>query len=863
VLPPFGFVAEYYSSSMPCCTCLTDQWNYVNSNGMHIKTGDAFCNPLHNVATICETNTNIWNAMCLAPCVIGTLSALFICLTSGAEQESFRQYKGKSSQVIRASTVGYDQVNVTYLKLELSRLASISTSFQHYFRQNKSSSRVIFRPKARKTSGDGYFSGIYDKKNVVQLAEEYLNSDSEPSDKLLGYVVGSHDQSNTLRDNEEDPSRNVTEKGPSFSSTSKFLEIFPEEASTCRQTMLDFAELESMSAFGSLRNLTRKDIHLIRGKNLFGPDVSCPQSKSFGNPYIIIFPISYLNDRTFQKDLSTFQDLLIHIDDLTQIFNSEVLADAIAVIPDGIIANIGISNQQRQCKRNGKSLPMSLHLFLSGHYISKYLNQLSSFLKVAGAHQTVILGNSVLIMSMTSEDKIRATRPFLAFFKWVAGMKPANSTKGKAVNDSTAENSISLYQELENELWPLNICFYAESHEDFSSAVLDIAMQLRMLSIFPPNAISMKSKGAASMKCKNKSFELEVIGMVADGNVESTMALNKRRCDQPVEFHRADGTLFSKRTGLSEEFLASINIKTSNMTFQSNQSYVAEIFPDTTCRLGKPGSGSHILLSNKGDMGYYGLLMERNETTVCSFYEGITPSPGAVEATGTPETDVSPQPTEIPGSAGSPSPSFSVVAPTPSKSPLPKQKRRSSCFPSDSVVELSSGKSIPVAQLLVGDTVRVNSDMFSKVIMFSHRDQHAQTEFVRIVTSSMDTIHLSPSHYIYANRKLVRASEVKLGDVLLSGTRNNFNMTVISLTNVYKSGLYNPQTYQGDIVVDGIVASTFTAALPISLAHAFLSPLKILNYMFGIILAPASAAFLNGSPLLADLLPDGPPFYDL
>jgi hypothetical protein len=51
---------------------------------------------------------------------------------------------------------------------------------------------------------------------------------------------------------------------------------------------------------------------------------------------------------------------------------------------------------------------------------------------------------------------------------------------------------------------------------------------------------------------------------------------------------------------------------------------------------------------------------------------------------------------------------------------------------------------------------------------------------------------------------------------------------VVSTTLVEATGLYNPQTIHGDIVVDGIVASTYTTAVDPQVAHGLLAPLRVL-----------------------------------
>jgi len=153
--------------------------------------------------------------------------------------------------------------------------------------------------------------------------------------------------------------------------------------------------------------------------------------------------------------------------------------------------------------------------------------------------------------------------------------------------------------------------------------------------------------------------------------------------------------------------------------------------------------------------------------------------------------------------------------------------------------------------LTIGDKVRVNSNTFSDVYMFSHRLSAIRAEFVRIATST-NTIMLTPNHYLYVNGKLAIASTVKVGDQLT--TRSGLSTVVTSVSTAWAEGLYNPHTMDGDIVVDGILTSTYTSDISPSLAHAALWPVRMLHTLGQDVVGHA---FDSGSELLASILPDG------
>ena len=76
-------------------------------------------------------------------------------------------------------------------------------------------------------------------------------------------------------------------------------------------------------------------------------------------------------------------------------------------------------------------------------------------------------------------------------------------------------------------------------------------------------------------------------------------------------------------------------------------------------------------------------------------------------------------------------------------------------------------------------------------------------------------------NYIYADGIAVQARLVGVGNKLSNGT-------VVAVDRIKAVGLYNPHTLQGDLLVNGIVASSYTDAIPPYLAHSLLAPLRIM-----------------------------------
>lgn len=147
------------------------------------------------------------------------------------------------------------------------------------------------------------------------------------------------------------------------------------------------------------------------------------------------------------------------------------------------------------------------------------------------------------------------------------------------------------------------------------------------------------------------------------------------------------------------------------------------------------------------------------------------------------------------------------------------------CFPADARVTLEDGSTKRMSDLEIGDSVKVGSQQYSPVFMFTHRDSSSKFPFVRLVTSRLHSLFLTPGHYLYVNGTLAIASSVRPGDVVIAG---NGTDTVLFLDRILKTGLYNPQTLHGDIVVNDIKASTYTVSVEQKMAHALLTPLRTL-----------------------------------
>lgn len=165
------------------------------------------------------------------------------------------------------------------------------------------------------------------------------------------------------------------------------------------------------------------------------------------------------------------------------------------------------------------------------------------------------------------------------------------------------------------------------------------------------------------------------------------------------------------------------------------------------------------------------------------------------------------------------------------------------CFPAAALVQTADGH-MQIGSLRAGQRVRISADdTMSAVFAFTHRELDGVYEFIHIeLEGSPHSITLSAEHYMYANEIPVRAADVHVGDVVrtVAGLK-----LVRQVSQVFDRGLVAPHTMHGDIVVGGIVASTYTSLLSVNVAHALLSPIRAI-VRAGVSNEPLGAVFYYG-----------------
>ncbi|CAN8064478.1 unnamed protein product [Agarophyton chilense] len=186
-----------------------------------------------------------------------------------------------------------------------------------------------------------------------------------------------------------------------------------------------------------------------------------------------------------------------------------------------------------------------------------------------------------------------------------------------------------------------------------------------------------------------------------------------------------------------------------------------------------------------------------------------------------------------------------------SEEPTPTDDDDDVCFPADGSVELEDGSVKRMDEVEIGDSVKVGQNLYSEVFMFSHRLSNVKYNFVKMDLENGHSLEATSGHYVYVNGGLSAASNVKVGDSLELDSGDHVRVATVSV--VRKSGLFNPQTLHGDILVNGVKASTFTQSVEVCTATALLAPLRLAYAALG-----WSGSFLDGGmDSVAKFMPKG------
>lgn len=151
-----------------------------------------------------------------------------------------------------------------------------------------------------------------------------------------------------------------------------------------------------------------------------------------------------------------------------------------------------------------------------------------------------------------------------------------------------------------------------------------------------------------------------------------------------------------------------------------------------------------------------------------------------------------------------------------------------SCFPNTATVKLRGGSVIRMDALRMSDVVQTGRGHFALIFAWTHQQPSSLKihTYTRLKTRLEKPLILTPSHYVYKdNGQTVPAGSIRQGDSLIAEDYSSLPVLAVD-TIRFRGGLYNPHTTDGDIVVNGVLVSTYTSAIPPNTAHALLLPLR-------------------------------------
>jgi len=171
------------------------------------------------------------------------------------------------------------------------------------------------------------------------------------------------------------------------------------------------------------------------------------------------------------------------------------------------------------------------------------------------------------------------------------------------------------------------------------------------------------------------------------------------------------------------------------------------------------------------------------------------------------------------------------------------------CFSGASQVDVQGKGATRMDALQIGDSVLTGDGTFQKVYSFGHFAPDQPVKYLQIKAETMNKpLEISEFHMIYKRDKeskkkmVVAAKDIKVGDTLITG--QGASMEVKSIGSLVRNGAYAPLTMNGDVVVDGAVASNYIVLSPsftkhVSpdlqhwIEHAALTPYRTFCSLFG------------------------------
>jgi len=168
------------------------------------------------------------------------------------------------------------------------------------------------------------------------------------------------------------------------------------------------------------------------------------------------------------------------------------------------------------------------------------------------------------------------------------------------------------------------------------------------------------------------------------------------------------------------------------------------------------------------------------------------------------------QPVPAPTAQPVPAPTAQPVpAPTASPTALPAT---GACFHSNGTVLLQSGAYKPLSELIIGEFIKTydaeGKFSFSPIKTLPHANNDEPAAFLTLKTETGKEVDMTSDHYIpNCDLTVVTVGELVVGDCLLTADGKE---TLMEISWTEKYGVYTAVTENKFIVVDNVVASSFS-----------------------------------------------------
>ena len=164
------------------------------------------------------------------------------------------------------------------------------------------------------------------------------------------------------------------------------------------------------------------------------------------------------------------------------------------------------------------------------------------------------------------------------------------------------------------------------------------------------------------------------------------------------------------------------------------------------------------------------------------------------------------------------------------------------CHPPSSTLTTCDGAALRLDAAKVGDAIRTPSGC-EPITGFFHADADADAVYHKLTTASGASIAISDDHYLFVNGVEADPATVQLGDRLTAA--GGAQEAVVRIERVAERGAYHILVASGAYYVDGLLASTYVAHVPLGVWKVFADGYASLRYELGLPITAEGAGLFS------------------